>query len=56
MTEPINRRRLYLHYHCDVCDRKRSVGGKRIDHSKCSRIRQERNREYWEQQNKGATP
>ena len=25
---------------CDVCGRKRSHGAKKIDHSKCSKIRQ----------------
>ena len=56
MTEPINRRRLYLHYNCDVCGKKRSKGGKGIDHSRCSKIRQERHREYWESKEKGKTP
>lgn len=50
MTEPINRRKLYLAYTCDVCGLKRSTGSKRIDHSKCSRIRQQRHRET---ENKG---
>ena len=33
-----------LKFTCDICGRKRSHGTKNIDHSKCSKIRQENHR------------
>lgn len=35
-------KRLRVAYTCDICGLKRSIGYRKIDHSKCSKIRQKK--------------